>query len=164
MVTNLTLFFNHQGDEPPPALAAGKPLGGCIVNVGSISGQTIDNTGAPYHMSKASMNHMTRLVIRLRHISSQLNSSLLPPDLFLANLHHGISRYLACEWGATHGVRVNAVAPWFIRTPLTDPILKVGRKRHTSQYSIRAIKSLMHPRPPSHTLFANRGTLLMQWK
>ena len=65
---------------------------GCVVNVGSISGSTVDNTGCPYHMSKAAMDHMTR--------------------------------YLACEWGPLHGIRVNSVAPWFISTPLTTPVLK----------------------------------------
>jgi len=64
---------------------------GCIVNISSISGTTVDNTGVVYHMNKAALDHMTR--------------------------------YLACEW-AEAGVRVNAVAPWFIRTPLTEPILK----------------------------------------
>ena len=64
--------------------------GACVINVSSISGGTVDNTGAPYHMAKAAMNHMTR--------------------------------YHACEWGRL-GVRVNAVAPWFIRTPLTEPLL-----------------------------------------
>jgi Tropinone reductase 1 len=63
---------------------------GCVINVSSISGSSNDATGAPYHMTKAAMEHMTR--------------------------------YLACEWGAD-GIRVNAVAPWFIRTPLTEPLL-----------------------------------------
>ncbi|KAJ1629838.1 hypothetical protein T492DRAFT_1007947 [Pavlovales sp. CCMP2436] len=34
-----------------------------------------------------------------------------------------LTRYCACEWGE-HGVRVNSVAPWFIRTSLTEPLLK----------------------------------------
>ena len=58
-----------------------------IVNVGSVSGLTHVRTGAPYGMSKAAMQQMTR--------------------------------NLAVEW-AEDGIRVNAVAPWYIRTRRTS--------------------------------------------
>jgi tropinone reductase I len=35
---------------------------------------------------------------------------------------HQLTRNLACEWGED-GIRVNAVAPWYIRTQRTDPAL-----------------------------------------
>jgi Tropinone reductase 1 len=61
-----------------------------IVNVGSVSGVTHVRSGAPYGMSKAALQQMTR--------------------------------NLACEW-AGDGIRVNAVAPWYIRTRRTSDAL-----------------------------------------
>jgi Tropinone reductase 1 len=58
-----------------------------IVNVGSVSGMTHVRSGAPYGMSKAALQQMTR--------------------------------NLAAEW-AEDGVRVNSVAPWYIRTRRTS--------------------------------------------
>lgn len=58
-----------------------------IVNVGSVSGITSVRSGAPYGMTKAALQQLTR--------------------------------NLAVEW-AEDGVRVNAVAPWYIRTRRTS--------------------------------------------
>lgn len=33
-----------------------------------------------------------------------------------------LSRHLAVEWG-TYGIRVNAISPWYTRTPLTESVL-----------------------------------------
>ena len=37
-----------------------RPRKGCIINVSSVSGSTVDSTGCPYHMNKAALEHMTR--------------------------------------------------------------------------------------------------------
>lgn len=63
---------------------------GAVVNVSSVAGQVHVASGAPYGMSKAAMEQMTR--------------------------------NLACEWAAD-GIRVNAVAPWYIATPLAEQVL-----------------------------------------
>ncbi|CAE8584702.1 unnamed protein product [Polarella glacialis] len=84
------------------------------------------NQGSAFHLCRLSFQHLARskgCVVNISSICGQTSDNTgVVYHMNKAAMDH-MTRYLAVEW-AEANVRVNAVAPWFIRTPLTEPILK----------------------------------------
>ena len=84
------------------------------------------NLGSAFHLCQGAFPHLQRQhgsVVNISSVSGQTSDGTGVVYHMTKAALDMMTRYLAKEW-APSGVRVNGVAPWFIRTPLTVPILK----------------------------------------
>ncbi|GHN01537.1 tropinone reductase [Cytophagales bacterium WSM2-2] len=61
-------------------------------------------------------------VVNVASIAGALDVQSGPPYGMTKAAIMQLSRHLAAEW-AQYGIRVNTVSPWYIETPLTEPVL-----------------------------------------
>lgn len=83
------------------------------------------NVHSAFHLSRmchGALKKKRGCVVSVSSVSGSSNDATgAVYHMTKAALEH-MTRYLACEWGPD-GIRVNAIAPWFIKTPLTEPLL-----------------------------------------
>lgn len=81
---------------------------------------------APFHWASLCAPSMRSAGFgRIVHIGSVAGATALPTGAAYAAAKAGLAQLtknLAREWGGD-GVTVNLIAPWYVRTPLTEPVL-----------------------------------------
>lgn len=80
---------------------------------------TISLTHACYPLLKKSGNGS---VINMASVAGMVDVQSGPPYGMTKAALIQFTKHLAAEWSADH-IRVNAISPWYIETPLTEPVL-----------------------------------------
>ncbi|MEZ5461111.1 SDR family oxidoreductase [Dokdonella sp.] len=68
------------------------------------------------------VQHANAAIVNVGSVSGSISVRTGSPYGMTKAALHQLTRNLSCEW-ATDGIRVNAVAPWYIRTQRSEPVL-----------------------------------------
>lgn len=116
---DITVLLNNAGSNKPEPITA-------------VEDETLDrlldiNVRAPFRIARAVVQNMLSAKIEgsIIHMSSQMGHVGSPNRTVYCTTKHaieGLTRSMAVELGPS-GIRVNSIAPTFVETPLTKPML-----------------------------------------
>ena len=115
MATNFESAY-HLSQLAHPLLKASSA--GSIVFVSSVCGVVSINTGSIYGASKGNLSLSHHF---LDYIITTLSYNIEGLYKYAGAINQ-LTKNLACEW-AKDNIRTNCVAPWYIKTPLTQPVM-----------------------------------------
>jgi len=119
MTTNFESAYHLSQLAHPLLKASGA---GSIVFLSSVCGVVSINVGSIYSATKGNSIIVSNYLNTINMELNKLRLFFVFYPHWLAGAMNQLTKNLACEW-AKDNIRSNSVAPWFILTPLAEPVI-----------------------------------------